>query len=158
MDAKDEAIIRILEKSAKLSSRAIAKRVGLPISTVHRRIKNLERRGVIAGYKALIDYERTKRPISAFIFVNLAEVIPGKGHIPKQAIIDRLMKYPEIGEIADVEAINFNLVIRSRLQSMKALSAFTEELRSIEGMEEVSIAIITEEIVPPPRVEIKITS
>ena len=158
MDERDEAIIRILERRAKLSSRAIAKRVGLPISTVHRRIKNMERRGVITGYKALIDYERTKRPISAFIFVNLAEVIPGKGHIPKKTIIDKLIKYPEIGEIADVEAVNFNLVIKSRLEGMKELSAFAEELRSIEGMEEVSLAIITEEIVPPPKVRIKITS
>lgn len=158
MDAKDEAIIRILERSAKLSSRAIAKRVGLPISTVHRRIKNLERQGVITGYKALIDYESTKRSISAFIFINLAEVIPGKGHIPKQTIISKLMKYPEIGEIASVEAVNFNLVIRSRFKSMKELSAFAEELRSIEGMEEISIAIITEEMVPPPRVELRISS
>lgn len=110
------------------------------------------------GYKALIDYERTERPISSFIFVNLAEVIPGKGHIPKKTIIDKLMKFQEIGEIADVEAVNFNLVIRSRLKSMKELSAFAEELRSIEGMEEVSIAIITEEIVPPPVVKIKISS
>ena len=56
MDERDEAIIKILERSAKLSSRAIAKRVGLPISTVHRRIKKMEQEGLISGYKALINY------------------------------------------------------------------------------------------------------
>ncbi len=157
MDEKDEAIIRILERSAKLSSRAIAKRVGLPISTVHRRIKNMEREGVITGYQALIDYEKTKRPISALVLVNLAEVLSGKGHIPKKDIISRLERFPEIDEITDVQAANFDLTIKARLVSMKELSVFAEELRSIEGIEEVSVAIITEEIVPPPKVEIRIT-
>lgn len=84
MDEKDEAIIRVMERTAKLSSRAIAKIVRLPISTVHRRIRKLEQQHVIIGYKALIDYEKTNRPVSALILINPAEVIPGKGHIPKK--------------------------------------------------------------------------
>ncbi len=158
MDKTDEAIVRILERSAKLSSRAIAKAIGLPISTVHRRIKKMEQEGVITGYKALIDYEQTKRPVSAFICVNLAEVLPGKGHLPKRDIISRLERFHEIGEIVDVQAADFDLVIKARLTSLKQLSFFVEELRSIEGIEELSVAIITEEIVPPPRAEIKIVS
>lgn len=157
MDEKDEAIIRILERSAKLSSRAIAKRVGLPISTVHRRIKKMEREGVITGYKALIEYEKTKRPISALILINLAEVIPGKGHIPKKDIISKLERFHEIDEITDVQAANFDLAIKARLTGLKELSVFAEELRSIEGIEEISVAIITEEIVPPPKAERRIT-
>lgn len=158
MDEKDEAIIRILERSAKLSSRAIAKRVRLPISTVHRRIKKMEREGIITGYKALIEYEKTERPISALVLINLAEVIPRKGHIPKKDIISRLERFHEIGEIVDVQAANFDLVIKARLTGLKELSVFAEELRSIEGIEELSVAVTTEEIVPPPRPEIQITS
>lgn len=157
MDEKDEAIIRILERSAKLSSRNIAKRVGLPISTVHRRIKKMEREGVITGYKALIDYEKTERPVSTFVCINLAEMIPGKGHIPKKEIVEKLERFHEVGEIVDVQAANFDLVIKARLASLKELSAFAEDLRSIEGIEEVSVAIITEETVPLPKAEIRIT-
>lgn len=146
MDKKDEAIIRILERTAKLSSRAIAKIVRLPISTVHRRIKKLEQEGVITGYKALIDYERTKRPITALVFVNLAEVIPGKGHIPKKDIIKCLKRFSEIVEIYDLQAANFDLMMKVRLTSLRGLSFFIEDLRSIEGIEEVSVAIITDEM------------
>jgi len=153
MDEKDEAIIRILARQAGLSSRALSKMTGLPISTVHRRIQRLKREGVITGYKALINYGKTKKPIGALLLVNLAEVVPNKGHIPKKDIIANFRKFEEIEEIIEVQVFNFDLVIKARLQSLKKLSAFIEELRSIEGIEELSSAIITEEtILPPPPV------
>ena len=58
MDEKDEAILRILARRSGLSSRALSKMLHIPISTVHRRVKRLEREGVISGYKALIDFEK----------------------------------------------------------------------------------------------------
>lgn len=61
MDEKDEVIVRVLERKAGLSSRSLSRIVGLPISTVHRRVKKLEREGVIIGYKALVNYEKTTR-------------------------------------------------------------------------------------------------
>ena len=155
MDKKDEAIIRVLERKAGLSSRALSKMVGLPISTVHRRVKKMEREGVIKGYKAVIDYEKTARPIGALLLVSLEEVVPGKGHIPKKDIVKGFRKFEEIEEVIDVQAYQFDLVIRVRLKSLRMLSAFIEELRSTEGIQEISSAIITEETVLPPPLSIK---
>lgn len=150
LDEKDEAIIRVLERKAGLSNRSLAKMVGLPISTVHRRVKKLEREGVIIGYKALVNYEKTTTPIGAFLLINLAEVIPGRGHIPKKDIINTIRKFEEIEEIIELQTAHFDLAIRARFQSLRKLSAFIEELRSIEGIDETSSAIITEETVLPP--------
>ena len=149
MDSKDEALIRILSRQAHLSSRALSKITGLPISTVHRRIQKLEAAGVITGYKAIINYEKTNKPISAMLFVNLAEVVPNKGHVPKRDIIAHFRKYEEIEEIIEAQAFNFDLMLRARLQSLKKLSALIEEFRSIEGIEELSSAIIIEETLLP---------
>jgi len=120
--------------------------VGLPISTVHRRIMKLEQDRVVKGYRAIIEYEKTGRPISAYIFINLAETIPRKGHIPKAGIINKLLKYHEVQELADVQGGNFDLVIKARFATLKELSVFVESLRAIEGIEELFSAIITEEI------------
>lgn len=152
MDKKDEAIVKVLARKAGLSSRALSKIVALPISTVHRRVKKLEQEGVIVGYKALINYEKTTTPIGAFLLINLAEVIPGKGHIPRKEIIAALRKFKEIEEIVEVQATHFDFIIRARFPSLKKLSAFTEELRSVEGIEEISSAIITEEATLPPQI------
>jgi DNA-binding Lrp family transcriptional regulator len=150
LDEKDEAIIGVLERKAGFSSRSLSRMVGLPISTVHRRVRKLEREGVIIGYKALINYEKTTRPIGAFLLINLAEVIPGRGHIPKKDIINAMGKFEEIEEIIEVQAVHFDLAVRARFQSLRKLSAFIEELRSMEGIEETSSAIITEETILPP--------
>ncbi len=71
MDKKDEAIIKVLERKAGLWGRSLLKLMGLPISTVHRRAKKSERERVIKGYRAIVDYEKTTRPIGASLVVNL---------------------------------------------------------------------------------------
>ncbi|GAI65454.1 unnamed protein product, partial [marine sediment metagenome] len=104
-----ESILQALEMNAKLSSRVIAEMVGLPISTVHRRIMKLEQDGIIKSYRAIIDYEKTKRPIGAYLFINIAETVPLNVHIPKEKIVDKILKYKEVQELADVQGANFDL-------------------------------------------------
>jgi DNA-binding Lrp family transcriptional regulator len=150
MDEKDEAILTILRRRSGLSSRALSNMLNIPISTVHRRIKRLEKQGIIVGYRAIVNFEPTIWPIGAFLLINLSEVIPGKGHIPKNDILRSLSKYPEIDEIIEVQAATFDIVVKARFRNLRALSDFLEELRSIEGIEETTSAIITDEAVHPP--------
>jgi DNA-binding Lrp family transcriptional regulator len=147
MDNKDETILRILSRKAGLPSRALSKMLKIPLSTVHRRIKKMEHEGVIEGYKALI------WPIGALIMVNLAEVIPGKGHIPKKTIVESLSHLKEIEDIIEVQAADFDLIIKARFENLKEQSNFVEDLRCIVGIEEISSAIIIEEnVLPIPKI------
>jgi len=153
MDKKNEAIIRVLSRKAGLSSRTLSKMLKIPISTVHRRVKKLEREGIIRGYKALINFEKTSWPIGTLLMVNLAEVIPGKGHIPKKDIIQSLSRFNEVEEIIEVQAADFDLIVKARFVSLKEQANFVEDLRCIEGIEEISSAIIIEEnILPVPQI------
>ena len=145
MDKKNKAIIRILSRKAGLSSRTLSKMLKIPPSTVHRRVKRLEHEGIIQGYKAIINFEKTSWPIATLLMINLAEVIPGKGHIPKKEIIQSLSRFNEIEEIIEVQAADFDLIVRARFERLKEQSNFIEELRCIEGIEEISSAIIIEE-------------
>lgn len=145
MDEKDASIIRVLGRRSGLSSRALSKMLDIPISTVHRRIKRLEREGIIKGYKALINYEKTSQPIGALLLIDLEEWIPGKGHIPKETILNSLRRFNEVEEIIEVQTSNFDLMVKARFQSLRKLSQFIEALRGVEGIEETSTAVITEE-------------
>jgi DNA-binding Lrp family transcriptional regulator len=145
MDKKNQAIIQILSRKAGLSSRTLSKMLKIPISTVHRRVKKLEQEGIIEGYKAIVNFEKTTWPIGALLMVNLAEVIPGKGHIPKKDILRSLSRFNEIEEIIEVQAADFDLILKARFESLKDQSDFVEELRCIDGIEEISSAIIIEE-------------
>jgi len=151
MDNKDESIIRVLRRRAGLSSRTLSRMLGIPISTVHRRIKRMEQKGIITGYKALINFEKTAWSIGALALINLTEMIPGKGHIPKRDIVQSLSRLEKIEEIMEVQAANFDLALKARFVSLKKLGEFIESLRSIKGIEETSSAIITEEMVLSPK-------
>lgn len=151
MDEKDESIIRVVGRRSGMSSRRLSGMLNIPISTVHRRIKNFEDDEIIIGYKALIDYQKTSWPIGALLLVDLMEVIPGKGHIPKAEIIKALSNFREVEEIIDVQAADFDLLLKARFRTLKRLSAFVERLRDIEGIEETKSAVITDErTLPPP--------
>lgn len=62
IDAASRGIIRYSE---------IAKRLNHPLSTVHVRMKKLEKDGVIKIYKADIDWKRAGFGITAFILINI---------------------------------------------------------------------------------------
>ncbi|MDH5770043.1 MAG: Lrp/AsnC family transcriptional regulator [Candidatus Bathyarchaeota archaeon] len=150
MDEKDESILKVLGRRSGLSSRALSKMLDIPIPTVHRRVKKMEKEGVIIGYKALVNYEKTTWPIGALLLINLSEAVPGKGPIPKKEVLRTLRVFDEIEEIIEVQATDFDLVVRVRFRSLRKLSEFIEKLRYVEGIEETSSAIITEETVLPP--------
>lgn len=141
MDAKDVAIIQVLERTAKLSSRAIAKQVGLPISTVHRRIQKLEREGVIIGYKAIIDYNKTDTSIAANILIQLSE------GTSKNAGIARLKELSEVQQLVNIQGVHYDLTIHVRFRTLKELSNFTEDLKMKEWIERLHTLIVIEQII-----------
>ena len=55
MDKIDKKIIFELQKNGRLSNFQIADKVGLSPSQCLRRIKNLEKKGVISGYTAIVN-------------------------------------------------------------------------------------------------------
>ncbi|HYY44050.1 MAG TPA: Lrp/AsnC family transcriptional regulator [Actinomycetota bacterium] len=76
MDNIDRKILGLLEHDARLPYAEIAARVGLAPSSVHDRVRKLERRGVIKGYRASIDYEAAGFPITAFVSLALRPASP----------------------------------------------------------------------------------
>ncbi|GAA1659901.1 Lrp/AsnC family transcriptional regulator [Fodinicola feengrottensis] len=55
MDAIDRKILALLEAEARLTVTELAQRVGLSVAPCHRRLRELERAGVIRGYRAVVD-------------------------------------------------------------------------------------------------------
>ena len=157
LDDKDESILKVMGRRSGMTSRRLSGMLNIPISTIHRRIKRFEDEEIITGYKALIDYQKTPWPIGALLLVDLMEVIPGKGHIPKKEIIETLSNFTEVEEIIDVQAAEFDLVLRARFRTLRQLSDFIEHLRDIEGIEETKSAVITDErvLLPSPSVRVK---
>ena len=72
MDRIDAAILRALSADGRLSNLALAERVGLSPSACLRRVQALERSGVIAGYRAVLDPAAMGLGFVAYVTVGLS--------------------------------------------------------------------------------------
>ena len=70
-DDIDARILRALTDDGRISNLDLAGRVGLSPSACLRRVRELERRGVIRGYRAVLDPERMGRAFSVVVLVGL---------------------------------------------------------------------------------------
>jgi DNA-binding Lrp family transcriptional regulator len=71
LDRLDRAILRELQADGRLTNVELAKRVRLSPSPCLRRVKSLEERGFITGYRAVLDRPRMGRGLHVFVMVSL---------------------------------------------------------------------------------------
>jgi Lrp/AsnC family transcriptional regulator, leucine-responsive regulatory protein len=69
LDDRDWDVMAALQADARLSFNALGRRVGLSQPAVAERVRRLEEAGVITGYHATIDRERSGLPFTAYLRV-----------------------------------------------------------------------------------------
>lgn len=72
MDAVDRRILQELTQDGRISNVQLAERVALSPSACLRRVQELERTGVIRGYRAVTDPQRMGRGFVAYVTVGLS--------------------------------------------------------------------------------------
>lgn len=71
LDSIDRKILRALQDNGKVSMAELAEKVGLSPSPCARRVRLMEKAGIIKGYAAIIDQKKVGLPISAFASIKL---------------------------------------------------------------------------------------
>ncbi|AMG82497.1 MULTISPECIES: Lrp/AsnC family transcriptional regulator [Microbacterium] len=66
-DSVDRAILATISRDGRATLSQLSDAVGLSVSAVQSRLRRLETRGVITGYRAILDPEQAGTPLSAFI-------------------------------------------------------------------------------------------
>ncbi|GGL54134.1 Lrp/AsnC family transcriptional regulator [Halocalculus aciditolerans] len=96
IDDVDKAILYALQEDARnTSSGDIAERAGTSDSTVRKRIRRLESDGVIKGYSAQVDYEKSGYPLRMLLFCTAS--IPERGElVPEILAIDGVVSVQEL--------------------------------------------------------------
>jgi Lrp/AsnC family transcriptional regulator, leucine-responsive regulatory protein len=72
MDQISERILQILSSDGRIANQDLAARVGLSPSACLRRVQDLERRGVIRGYRAVLSPEAMGKGFVAYVTVGLS--------------------------------------------------------------------------------------
>jgi len=72
IDDMDRRILRLLQRTGRLSNAELADQINLSASACHRRVQRLEREGIIKGYVALLSARRVDRPTTVFVEITLS--------------------------------------------------------------------------------------
>lgn len=122
-DDIDVGIVRAVLQDARATLAELSAAVGLSVSAVQARLRRLEARGVITGYRALVDAEAVGKPLAAF--VEITPLDPGQ---PDNA--------PELLEhLAEIEACHSiagdaAYILLVRVASPRHLEALIRDIRS----------------------------
>lgn len=73
MDQIDDHILRVLGRDGRISNIDLSAQVGLSPSACLRRVQELERSGVIAGYRAILDRTQMGKGFVAYLGVGLKD-------------------------------------------------------------------------------------
>ena len=128
LDATDRAILGELQHDSRQTYAEIGTKVGLSAASVHGRVKNLERRGVIKGYSARVNAKAIGLDVVAFISIRL------EGGVNCRDIAPQLYQYPEVEECHAV-AGDVDTLLKVRVSTPEALEHLIFRIKTVPGVQ-----------------------
>ena len=119
MDRINSNILRELQKDGRVTNLVLAERVGLSASACLRRVQELERSGVITGYRAVLSPEAMGVGFMAYVTVGLSE----HTKTAQEAFERAIAKAPEVRECHNVTG-SFEYILRVEAESLPAYKIF----------------------------------
>lgn len=96
IDDVDRAILDLIQGDARHATNArISEHTSVSASTVSKRIAGLEERGVIRGYRTVLDYERAGFPLQV-LFVCTAPVVDRERLVEETLSVDGVLSVREL--------------------------------------------------------------
>ena len=143
VDDVDRKILAELQHDGRLTITELAERVRLSVSPCHRRLRALERSGVIAGYRAHLDAHRLGFGFEALVFVTMRtaerDVVAGfedaVAAVPQVVAAQRLFGDPDY----------LLRVVARDLPAFQQL--YDERLATLPGVQRISSTLVMKTIV-----------
>jgi DNA-binding Lrp family transcriptional regulator len=130
----DEQLIALLRENARLSTAALARRLGVARSTVQGRLERLERSGVIRGYTVDLGPGARARQVQAHAMIAVEP--------QQQAAVERKLRaMPAVATLLTVSG-SYDLIAMLAAESTEALDAALDELRASPGVKSTTTSVV----------------
>jgi Lrp/AsnC family transcriptional regulator, leucine-responsive regulatory protein len=138
LDAKDLAILALLQQNARMTVKEIAAKIHLSTSPVHDRIRRMENSGVIKQYATLLDHTKVKKGLIAICYVSLKEHSKTAG----TRFIKAIQGMHEVIECFNISG-EFDFMLKVMCEDMNAYHDFhVNKLSSIDNMGHVQSVFV----------------
>ncbi|WP_159350849.1 Lrp/AsnC family transcriptional regulator [Roseomonas harenae] len=142
LDLTDREILRLIQRDATLSLAAIAAEVGLTPTPCWKRIRRMEKEGVIAGRVTLLDPARVGLPLSVFVALEIGDHSAGWIETFAQAVA----AMPEVLECWRMGG-DVDYLLRVAVEDMPAYDAFYRRLTAaVPGLRNVTSRFAMERV------------
>jgi len=144
IDRYDRRILDELQRDGRISNQELAERIGLSPAPCLRRVRALERSGLIAGYRALLDARQLGLSLMALIHISMDR------HTPERfANFDRLVaELPEVMECLLITGQDADYQLKVVVRDMDAFHALLlEKITRIEGVSGVHSSFVLRRVV-----------
>ena len=123
LDAYNEKILHVLQSDGRISNIELAERIGLSPSACLRRVQDLEKSGIIKGYRARLDTDKLGIGFIAYIAVGLSDHT-----VPSQEAFEAAMRAaPEVRECHNTTGM-IEYLLRVELNDIAAYKVFHVEV------------------------------
>src|SRR3989338_429599 len=141
-DEKDHQILDILKDHADYTTRQIAKKTLLPITTIHNRIKKLKAEGIIKKFTVKLNYEKLDQNFRAYVLISANLQILKEKKKTQHDLAKDLRKFPFI-ERVDIVSGGTDLVAVVRVKDVKEFDQMLlGKLQLVEGIEKTQSLIV----------------
>lgn len=145
IDSIDEHILGELQANGRLTMKALAERVGLSSPAMIERVRRLEDRGVISGYRAIVAPESLGRSIATMILVRL-------NGANEADLADAARNHDAITELHRLTG-TWTHLLRAHVASLAELEQLLDSLRALGATCDPSVItsspIAWREMLPP---------
>ena len=142
LDKTDIAILRALQRNAKLTTKELADAVHLTPTPVFERLKRLERQGIIKQYIAVLDARKLDRAFIVFCSVKLSRM----NHDIALDFIRRIAEIPEVTECYNISG-DFDYLLKINVRDIAQYQEILlNKLGVIDSLGSVKRSFVMDEI------------
>ncbi|MHA2790100.1 Lrp/AsnC family transcriptional regulator [Corynebacterium sp. S7] len=143
MDRADRKILSLLQDDARMTITALADATHLSVSACHRRVRELERSGVIESYRAKLNPEAVGLGFQTIIFITMRD---GESSI-LQEFEEAIAAIPEV---TDVDRLfgDPDFLVRVSTKDLPAFQKlYDESLTALPGVLKLTTTLIMKSVV-----------
>jgi len=142
VDAKDEKILELLKDHAEYTTRQIAKKTLLPVTTIHNRIKKLRSEGIIRKYTVRLDHTKLGNNFVAYVLVSTNLDLLKRKNKTQYDLISDIRKFYFV-ERADIVTGGTDIVVIMRVKDVQEFDeCMVKKLQMIEGINSTQSLIV----------------